>query len=236
MQVGRRSPGMGRWLEPQLSGHLALDPCHQHLHDILLFRGAQGAARRDTVPFGKASPAAAARGVLGDEDRMSPHRGLVSVIVRKGRGQACADKLLGMVSDGRKPLSFDVAALRGPKPETAPEVRSGESRKEPFQHLLQRRRHFVPRSLGRKIRSLLIVRALSSRGRRMVRNPGSRVVRRRCPRHCSGRAALRKCGKQIRLHGLRGLRRMDMSPPEGHQSIKRTFDSSRGLASGDSSG
>ncbi len=184
--------------------HLPPDPRHQHLHDIRLFGCRQRAPRRNAMPFGEAPPAAAPRSVLGDKNRMPPHRGLVSVVGREGRSEPLSDKIPGMLPDRCKALRRDIVQLRRPQSEAAPERRPGET----FEKSAQ--------CFGRKCRHRLFC---------QYRRPP------RLRRRSSG-AVVKEFGIGCNppFHGRSFVRR------KLRQSMNRTFDSSRGLASGDSSG
>ncbi|GCE84623.1 hypothetical protein MSKU9_2764 [Komagataeibacter diospyri] len=77
------------------------DPFLYDRQDIgLLFR-IQWLARRHGVPFGNTAPAAGAGGMLGNEDRVSPPRGLPAVPVRVGGGESGGDEIRRVRHDFR---------------------------------------------------------------------------------------------------------------------------------------
>lgn len=209
--------------------HLPPDPRHQHLHDIRLFGLRQRTARRDAVPLGETSPAAAPRGVLCHEDRMPPHRGLAPVVGREGRGEPLSDKIPGMLPDRCKALRRDIVQLRRPQSEAAPERRPGETFEKSAQCFGRKR------SAGnRKVRRFRDTRPGGS-GRKLPRKARIRCRPYRRPprlRRRSGGAVGKEFGIGCNppFHGRNVVRQLL------RQSMNRTFDSSRGLASGDSSG
>ena len=212
---GRGCRGGRSLFPPQLSGHLTFDPRHQDADDIRLLRLRQRTPRRNAVPFAQAAPAAAPRGVLRHENRVAPHRGLASVVRRKGRGQAPMHEIRSMAPDRRKALLRHIRPLRRPQSEAAPELRAGKPRKQRLQ--ITSRRRGGSRSSG------------------LLRGGGS-ALRLRSRLRSVFTLRSRFCREEF------GVRRRDrpfrsgMSPRSGHYSTKRTFDSSRGLASGASSG
>src|SRR5262245_44091952 len=77
------------------------------------------------------APAAARRGrMLGDEDRMVPHRRLLAVVYRTGWGESFGDELTGVIEDGFEPLGFEVGALLGAESEARAEPRARKGQKE----------------------------------------------------------------------------------------------------------
>ena len=67
--------------------------------------------RRDVVPFRKAFAAAGTGGVLGDEDRVVPHRRLFAVVGRVGIRQPGTDKIAGVFEYRRQTLLPEILLL-----------------------------------------------------------------------------------------------------------------------------
>ena len=65
--------------------------------------------------------AAAGGGVLGDEDGMASHGGLLSVVARRGGGEAGENEVFGVAADGVGAFFADVGAVGGRQAEAAPE-------------------------------------------------------------------------------------------------------------------
>lgn len=84
------------------------NPRQQNLKNIFAFFRLQGSALVNLVPFGKASPAAGRRRVLGDENRVSLHGRLPAVVLRMGRAQSILNKLPAVVGDKEHPLLADI--------------------------------------------------------------------------------------------------------------------------------
>jgi hypothetical protein len=93
-----------------LSG-LFVEPSHDCTNDVVELRFAQRPSDGDSVPFLKARAAAGRGRVLGDEDRMAPHRRLTPVIEGLGWRQALGDQLACMLGDNPKPTLGDIAAF-----------------------------------------------------------------------------------------------------------------------------
>jgi len=78
------------------------------------------------MPFLQAFPAAGCRGMLGNKNRMIPHGGLAAVVYGKSRGQTPADKIKGMLPDGRKSFIGGIMPLFACQPEPGPERGASE--------------------------------------------------------------------------------------------------------------
>jgi hypothetical protein len=68
-------------------------------HRVGLFGLRQSTARRNAVPFGEAPAAAGSRRVLGDENGMSTHWRLLTVVLRVRRPQPLVDDPAGVILD-----------------------------------------------------------------------------------------------------------------------------------------
>src|SRR5271165_2309545 len=80
----------------------------------------------DTMPFLQAASAAGCGPVLGDEDRVVPHRGLLAVIRWIGGGETLLDELLSVRHHGVEPLALKVFSFSGTEAEPATEVRTSQ--------------------------------------------------------------------------------------------------------------
>src|SRR5208337_1141959 len=87
----------------------------------------------DRVPFLKAASAAGSGGVLGDEDRVVPHRGLLAVVRWIGGSETLLDELLSVRHHGVQPFALQVFPFSGTKAEPATEGRSSQ----PLENLIQ---------------------------------------------------------------------------------------------------
>ncbi len=75
------------------------------------------------MPFVQALPAAGCRCVLGNENRMSPHRRLFAVVGDLCRGQSFGDKVFGVFADNRRSFLPYIQYFGRPQPETATKIR-----------------------------------------------------------------------------------------------------------------
>src|SRR5690242_11969375 len=87
-------------------------------------------ALRYPMPLLQAAPAAGGGPVLGDEDRMVPHGGLLAVVRDVGGGEPLLDELLAVRHYGLQPLPLQVAPLGGTEPEPAEEGRASQPDEE----------------------------------------------------------------------------------------------------------
>ena len=93
----RKALAAGHWpLSATL--HLAAYPLHYHGHDVALLLSRQHASRRYAVPFGQASAATTARGVLRYEHRMAAHGRLPPVVRRHGGREASAHEVASVAA------------------------------------------------------------------------------------------------------------------------------------------
>lgn len=69
------------------STELTVYPGHDEGDDIMLLSGGEGCAGVNMMPFFQAVPAAGASCMLGNEDWVSFHRCLATVIRNEGRGK-----------------------------------------------------------------------------------------------------------------------------------------------------
>lgn len=72
--------------------------------------------------------------MLGYEDRMSAHRGLLAVIGRFSGREALRDEVAAMGQDRVEAATFQIGPFLRPQPEAAPEGRPSE----PVENLIQR--------------------------------------------------------------------------------------------------
>jgi hypothetical protein len=116
---------------------------------VPLLHAREGAAFGDTMPFRKASAAAGGGGVLGDEDRVIAHRGLLPVIGNLGGGEPLGDEIGGVRHDGGEPLGLEVGELLSSQFEAAAKAGAGEAGEQVVEigHL----RLFYPRFIRRWI-------------------------------------------------------------------------------------
>ncbi len=103
----RKALAAGRWpLSATL--HLAAYPLHYHGHDVALLLSRQHASRRYAVPFGQASAATTARGVLRYEHWMAAHGRLPPVVRRHGGREASAHEVASVAAYGGHALGVDI--------------------------------------------------------------------------------------------------------------------------------
>jgi hypothetical protein len=107
-------------------GELAGNPSHEEEDDVALVGLVKRDAFGDAVPFGEASAAAAGGGVLGGEDGVAAHGGLLSVVGGTGGGEAGADEVSGMAADGVEALAADVGEVAGGEAEASAEGGAGQ--------------------------------------------------------------------------------------------------------------
>ena len=93
--------------------------------------------RRDVMPLTEAAPTAAAGGMLRDEDRVPPPRGLLPIVTRFCRCQTLPDEIPRMLLDLRTPLLLEVGALLRPKMEAGPEFTLCEALEEARHRLVR---------------------------------------------------------------------------------------------------
>ena len=124
--------------------HLAAYPLHYHAHDISLLRLRKPAPGRYAVPFGQASAAATARGVLRYEDGMAVHWRLPPVVRRCGGRKAAVHEILGMAADYGHTLIADILNVSRLQVKTAAEGRLRQSLKQVTEIVLHRFVHFFP--------------------------------------------------------------------------------------------
>ena len=103
--------------------YFLFDPRHEEVYYPLLLAFGEINALSHPIPFFRASSAAAGAGVLGDENGMSPHGGLFSVVVGDGGGEADGNEILCVDADGVKALFADVVLVPFRKVKSAPEIR-----------------------------------------------------------------------------------------------------------------
>ena len=130
-------------------------PFHQYGHGIALLFGCEGTARRNMVPLGEASSATAARGMLGDEDRMPPHGRLFSVVRDDSRSQPLAYEIGGMLPDGIHSFLADVGDVGRFQAEPASERGVGKPFKKVGEVVFRRRLRG-----GRRFRSFPLVKQI----------------------------------------------------------------------------
>ncbi len=87
--------------------------------------------RRDVMPLTEAAATAAAGGMLRDEDRMSPPRGLLPIVSRLCRCQTLPDEIPRMLLDFRTPLLLEVGALLLPQMKSRTKLTLTETLEQP---------------------------------------------------------------------------------------------------------
>lgn len=102
--------------------HLPLDPGHEEIDDASLPLGGDGDPARHFPPLREAIAATAGAGVLRDENRVSAHRRLSSVVSWIGGREACSDEPLAMCADGCDAFLVDEALLERRQMEAAAEL------------------------------------------------------------------------------------------------------------------
>jgi len=98
-------------------------PAFQNLDDIVYLLLREGPALRDVVPFGQAAPAAGPGCVLGDKNRMFPHRRLFAVISRLGIAQPFGYKIPSVLEDYFQTLIPEILSFFAGKPKPAAKLR-----------------------------------------------------------------------------------------------------------------
>ena len=88
--------------------HLFLNPCHQNRDGIALLGFREIPSGWYVVPFGEASAATAAGGVLGEEHGMASHWSLLAVVRNNGWSQSFGDEVFCMSMDGGQTFLGDV--------------------------------------------------------------------------------------------------------------------------------
>lgn len=63
------------------------------------------------MPFGKTAAAAAGGGMLGDEHRVAPERGLFAIVGDDGGRQTLGDEIFGVIQDHRQALVVQVLEI-----------------------------------------------------------------------------------------------------------------------------
>ena len=76
---------------------------------------------RYLVPLLQASAAASGGGMLGDEDRVIAHRGLLAVIRRTGGGKTLVDEFLCVRNHRFEPLALEIIPFVHPELEALSE-------------------------------------------------------------------------------------------------------------------
>lgn len=89
-----------------MPGFMTFDPCRQYRNDISLFFGRQFSPGWDAVPLGQTSPAAAGRGVLGDNVAASFRNSLSVRSVRL----CCVPRFAALFGEGRIAADGECAA------------------------------------------------------------------------------------------------------------------------------
>ena len=113
-----------------LSFQFLLNPCHNHIHKIVLLHLTQSPSRLHFVPFSDAFPATGCSGMLCYKYRMSSHRRLFSIIRYICRCLPLCNKILGMFPDRIKPFFIYIINIFLLQMETAPKSRIAKSLKE----------------------------------------------------------------------------------------------------------
>src|SRR5262249_2133504 len=106
------------------STSLCDEPAAEDREDVHLLPGCQGMTLRYPMRLLQAAPAAGAGRMLGDEDRVVPHRWLPPVVPGASGGEPLLDELLAVRHDSLQALSLQVAPLGGTEPEPAAERRA----------------------------------------------------------------------------------------------------------------
>lgn len=104
-------------------------PRHEEVHYPLLLAVGEINALSHPIPFFQAASAAAGTGVLGDENGMSPHGGLLSVVFRRGGSKADGNEILCVDADGIKSLFAHVVLVLCGKVKSASEIRLPKAHK-----------------------------------------------------------------------------------------------------------
>jgi hypothetical protein len=101
----------------------SLYPPGNDADNMFLLSDAEGAARFNCVPLGKAASAAGCRSVLGYENRMSPKRRLLAVVSRCGRSETLCNKLSCVLDHRLLAVSSVIRELFRAEHELATETR-----------------------------------------------------------------------------------------------------------------
>lgn len=87
--------------------------------------------RRDVMPLTEAAATAAAGGMLRDENRVPPPRGLLPIVSRLRRCQTLPDEIPRMLLDLRTPLLLEVGALLLPQMKSRTKLTLTETLEQP---------------------------------------------------------------------------------------------------------
>ncbi len=93
--------------------------------------------RWDVMPLTEAAATAASGGMLRDEDRVPPPRGLLPIVSRLCRCQTLPDEIPRMLLDPRTPLLLEVGTLLCPKMKAGPEFTLCEALEEARHRLVR---------------------------------------------------------------------------------------------------
>ena len=118
--------------------HLAAYPLHYHGHDVALLLSRQHAPCRYAVPFGQASAATTARGVLRYEHWMAAHGCLPSVVRRHGGREASAHEVASVAAYGGHALGVDILHVFRLQAELAAERRPRQPLEQVAEVILRR--------------------------------------------------------------------------------------------------
>src|SRR5271157_1292944 len=121
------------------SNFLRYQPVTEDREHVNFLCGCQGILFGDTVPFLQAATAASGGGVLGDEDRVVPHRGLLAVVRWIGGGETLLDEFLAVRHHGVQPLALEVFRFSGTEAEPATEGGTSQSLENMIQIAVHRR-------------------------------------------------------------------------------------------------
>lgn len=133
----RKALAAGRWpLSATL--HLAAYPLHYHGHDVALLLSRQHASHRYAVPFGQASAATTACGVLRYEHWMAAHGRLPPVVRRHGGREASAHEVASVAAYGGHALGVDILHVFRLQAELAAERRPRQPLEQVAEIILRR--------------------------------------------------------------------------------------------------
>ena len=102
---------------------LPRQPMLYNLEDIVDLFLRQWFAFRNVVPFCQTAPAASPRCVLGDKDRVVPHRCLPTVVIWIGIGQPLRNKIQGVLEDCIQTLISEIFRFLAGKPKSTSKFR-----------------------------------------------------------------------------------------------------------------
>jgi hypothetical protein len=98
-------------------------PASDNFYDVIYLLLCERPAFWDTMPFGQTAPAAGTGCMLGDKNRVVPHRCLPAVINRFGISQPLGYEITSMIEDHLRALISEIFRFFAEKPKPAAKLR-----------------------------------------------------------------------------------------------------------------